>query len=59
MRRDVTPISPVYTSHEVRYRLEDSGARAGDQDILYDKVAKCGASLDFVVVTNVGSICRR
>ena len=23
----VTPISPVYTSHEVRYQLEDSGAR--------------------------------
>ena len=24
----VTPISPVYTSHEVRFQLEDSGARA-------------------------------
>jgi len=23
----VTPISPMYTSHEVRYQLEDSGAR--------------------------------
>src|SRR5690349_14660723 len=23
----VTPISPVYTSHEVRYQLQDSGAR--------------------------------
>ncbi len=51
----VTPISPVYTSHEVRYQLEDSGARAVVcQDILYEKVAKCGAPLDFVVVTNVG-----
>jgi long-chain acyl-CoA synthetase len=50
----VTPISPVYTSHEVRYQLEDSGARAiVCQDILYDKVAKSGAKLDFVVVTNV------
>src|SRR5687767_15785740 len=50
----VTPISPVYTSHEVRYQLEDSGARAIlCQDILYEKVAKSGAALDLVVVTNV------
>jgi long-chain acyl-CoA synthetase len=50
----VTPISPVYTSHEVRYQLEDSGARAiVCQDILHEKVAKCGAALDLVVVTNV------
>ena len=50
----VTAISPVYTSHEVRYQLQDSGARAVVcQDILYDKVAKCGAALDLVVVTNV------
>ena len=50
----VTPISPVYTSHEVRYQLEDSGARAiVCQDILYEKVAKSGAPLDLVVVTNV------
>jgi long-chain acyl-CoA synthetase len=50
----VTPISPVYTSHEVRYQLEDSGARAiVCQDILYEKVQKSGAPLDLVVVTNV------
>ena len=50
----VTPISPVYTSHEVRFQLEDSGARAVIcQDILYEKVAKSGAALDFTVVTNV------
>jgi long-chain acyl-CoA synthetase len=50
----VTPISPVYTSHEVRYQLEDSGARAiVCQDILYEKVAKSGAKMDLVVVTNV------
>src|SRR5687767_2444966 len=50
----VTPISPVYTSHEVRYQLEDSGARAIlCQDILYEKVTKSGAALDLVVVTNV------
>jgi long-chain acyl-CoA synthetase len=51
----VTPISPVYTSHEVRHQLEDSGARIiVCQDILYDKVAKSGAKLDLVVLTNVG-----
>jgi long-chain acyl-CoA synthetase len=51
----VTPISPVYTSHEVRYQLQDSGARAVIcQDILYEKVAKSGATLDFAVLTSVG-----
>jgi long-chain acyl-CoA synthetase len=51
----VTPISPVYTSHEVRYQLQDSGARAiVCQDVLYDKVVKSGAPLDLVIVTNVG-----
>ncbi len=51
----VTPISPVYTSHEVRFQLEDSGARVVVcQDVLHDKVARSGASLDQVVVTNVG-----
>ncbi len=51
----VTPISPVYTSHEIRYQLEDSGARAiVCQDILYDKVAKSGAKLDLAILTNVG-----
>ena len=50
----VTPISPVYTSHEVRYQLEDSGARGIIcQDILYEKVEKTGAKLDFVVLTSV------
>ena len=51
----VTPISPVYTSREVRHQLEDSGARVVVcQDILHDKVARCGAPLDLVVVTSVG-----
>jgi len=51
----VTPISPVYTSHEVRYQLKDSGAKALIcQDALYEKVAKTGVELDAVVVTNVG-----
>ncbi|HUQ75102.1 MAG TPA: AMP-binding protein [Burkholderiales bacterium] len=50
----VTPISPVYTSHEVRYQLEDSGARAVIcQDLLYDKVTKSGAKLDFAILTSI------
>ena len=50
----VTPISPVYTSHEVRYQLQDSGARVVFcQDVLYDKVEKAGVALDHVVVTSV------
>jgi len=51
----VTPISPVYTSHELRYQIEDSGARVAIcQDILYDKIVKSGVKLDFAVLTNVG-----
>jgi len=51
----LTPISPVYTSHEVGHQLRDSGARAiVCQDILYDKVARSGVRLDITVLTNVG-----
>ncbi len=50
----VTPISPVYTSHEVRFQLADSGARAAIcQDILFDKIHACGAALDHIVVTSI------
>ena len=50
----VTPISPVYTSHEVRYQLQDSGARmAICQDVLYEKIQKAGVALDHVIVTAV------
>jgi len=50
----VTPISPVYTSHEVRFQLQDSGARTVIcQDILYDKVEKSGLALDHVIVTGI------
>lgn len=51
----VTPISPVYTSHEVKFQLQDSGARVlFCQDVLYEKVAKAGVDLDLVIVTSVG-----
>jgi long-chain acyl-CoA synthetase len=50
----VTPVSPVYTSHEVRHQLADSGARAiVCQDILYDNVVRSGARLDRIVVTAI------
>lgn len=49
----VTPISPVYTSFEIKHQLEDSEARALIcQDILYDKVEKAGVKLQHVIVTN-------
>src|SRR4030043_869707 len=39
----VTPISPVYTSKEVKHQLEDSEAETVIcQDILYDNVKKAG-----------------
>jgi long-chain acyl-CoA synthetase len=50
----VTPVSPVYTSQEVRHQLTDSGAKTVVcQDILYDNVAKTGVSLDNVIITGV------
>jgi long-chain acyl-CoA synthetase len=50
----VTPISPVYTSKEVKHQLEDSEAETIIcQDILYDNVEKTGLSLKNVVLTNI------
>ncbi len=51
----VTPISPLYTSVEVKYQLEDSGARnIVCLDILYDNVEKTGGEMDNIIVTNIG-----
>ena len=51
----VTPISPMYTSHEVRHQLQDSGARVVVcQDILHEKVVESGVPLDLLVVTRIG-----
>ena len=57
----VTPISPVYTSHEVRYQLEDSGARArrSARTSSTRRSRNAGAALEFAVVTSVASTCRR
>ena len=51
----VTPISPVYTSQEVKHQLEDSGAKTVVcEDILYDNVRKSSVELDTVVLSNIG-----
>jgi len=51
----VTPISPVYTSKEVKHQLEDSDAKTVVcQDILYSNVEKAGVKLDRVILTSIG-----
>ncbi len=50
----VTPISPVYTSAEVKHQLADSGAEAiVCQDILYDNVLKTGLKLKAAIITEI------
>ena len=50
----VTPVSPVYTSKEVKHQLEDSGAETIIcQDILYDNVEKTGIALKNVILTSI------
>ena len=51
----VTAISPVYTSHEIRFQLADSGARIlVCQDLLHDKVVKSGVKVEHLILTSVG-----
>ena len=51
----LTAISPVYVSSEIKYQLEDSGARMiVCLDILYDNVEKSGVKLDAVILTSIG-----
>src|SRR5512139_3521804 len=50
----ITPISPVYTSHEIKHQLEDSDATTVVcQDILYDNVEKTGIVLKNVILTSI------
>jgi long-chain acyl-CoA synthetase len=50
----VTPISPVYTSHEIKHQLEDSDASIiVCQDILYDNVERAGVPLKHIIITSV------
>ncbi|MGD2271265.1 MAG: AMP-binding protein [Desulfobacterales bacterium] len=50
----VTPISPVYTSKEVKHQLEDSDAETiVCEDILYDNVEKTGIALDNIILSSI------
>jgi len=51
----ITPISPVYTSKEVKHQLTDSEARTVVcEDILYDNVERSGVELDTVILSSIG-----
>src|SRR3989339_2165109 len=50
----VTPISPVYTSIEVKHQITDSEAKTVIcQDILYDNLEKAGVHPERVVLTSI------
>ena len=50
----VTPISPVYTSIEVKHQIKDSEAKmAICQNILYDNLAKSGVQPEKVILTSI------
>src|SRR5450759_3720202 len=50
----VTPISPVYTSHEIKHQLEDSDATVMIcQDILYDNVERAGVTMKHIILTSI------
>ena len=50
----VTPISPVYTSIEVKHQIDDSEAGTVIcQDILYDNLEKAGVHPERVVLTSI------
>ena len=50
----VTPISPVYTSHEIKHQLEDSDTSTiVCLDMLYENVEKTGVKLDNIILTSI------
>ena len=50
----VTPISPVYTSIEVKHQLQDSEAKmAICQNILYENLANSGVKPEKVILTSI------
>jgi long-chain acyl-CoA synthetase len=56
----VTPISPVYTSQEVRHQIQDSQAETLIcEDILYDNIEKAGVELKHVILTNIADYLPR
>jgi long-chain acyl-CoA synthetase len=51
----LTAISPLYVSPEIKYQLEDSGAKIiVCLDILYDNVERSGVKLDAAILTGIG-----
>ena len=51
----ITPISPVYTSQEIRHQLEDSQAKTIIcEDILYENVQRSGVALTNIILSNIG-----
>ena len=52
----IVPVSPIYTSHEITYMIQDSGAQAivcMDTNFGYVKEAQAKTELKHVIVTNV------
>ncbi|MGB9846657.1 MAG: AMP-binding protein, partial [Desulfotomaculales bacterium] len=50
----VSPVSPVYTSIELKHQLRDCGAKTiVCQDILYDNVQKTGLEMENVILTGI------
>jgi long-chain acyl-CoA synthetase len=51
----VTPVSPVYTSKEVKHQLTDSEATTVIcEDMLYSNVERTGVKLDNIILSNLG-----
>ena len=51
----ITPISPVYTSQEVKHQLTDSETKTVIcEDILYDNVEKANVELDNIILSSIG-----
>jgi long-chain acyl-CoA synthetase len=51
----ITPISPVYTSQEVKHQLTDSEAKTIIcEDMLYENVARSGAALQNIILSGIG-----
>lgn len=51
----ITPISPVYTSQEVKHQLQDSETRTVIcEDMLYDNIERAGIALDNIILSNIG-----
>jgi long-chain acyl-CoA synthetase len=50
----ITPLSPVYTSKEVKHQLEDSDAKTVVcEEILYDNIEKADVDLDNIILSSI------